>query len=58
MHSSATPSQLRAVLLFAASYMSIAAVAAIATGNTEFIFYIVTMALITTGVMAIGRTLI
>ena len=55
MHSSATPGQLKAVLLFSAFYVLVAAMYFLKAGNSEFIFYIAVMLVLSGGLVLVHR---
>lgn len=55
MHSSATPGQLKLVLLFSAFYVFVAALRSFQGGNSEFILYIAVMVVISGGLVLVHR---
>ncbi|MEM0896742.1 MAG: hypothetical protein AAGJ79_07625 [Verrucomicrobiota bacterium] len=55
MHTPATPSQMRAIMIFSAIYIVASVLVSWSVGNSEFVFYIVVMALLIGALLAVHR---
>jgi hypothetical protein len=55
MHKPASPAQLRAIMIFSAIYIAVSVVVSWSAGNSEFVFYIVVMALIIGAILLVHR---
>ena len=55
MHTPATASQMRAIVIFSVIYVVVSAFVSWSVGNSEFVFYIVVMAIVIAGILLVHR---